>query len=226
VAPTSGQTLGQLVTQLNATSGGLGAYGSFALDSNGAIAFTPRSGSNLNLGVISDTTTWNGSGPSFTQLFGIDPATRIYRTGNLSVNPAIVQQPSLLPNAKLNLTGAAGSIALSPGDTRGADALGQAGTSLRAFQAAGLAPASTVTLSNYAAALSARIGAAASNASTSATNATTAATEAVSRRSGVEGVNLDQELISLTTYQQAYNASARLLTAAKDMYDTLLGIVR
>ena len=70
------------------------------------------------------------------------------------------------------------------------------------------------------------IGAAASNASTSATNATAAATEAQSRRSGVEGVNLDQELISLTTYQQAYNASARLLTAAKDMYDTLLAIVR
>jgi flagellar hook-associated protein 1 FlgK len=226
VAPTSGQTLGQLVTQLNGASGGLGAYGSFALDSNGAIAFTARSGSNLNLGVISDTTTWNGTGPSFTQLFGIDPATRTYRTGNLSVNPAIVQQPSLLPNAKLSLTGAAGSIALAPGDTRGADALGQAGMTLRSFQAAGLAPASTVTLSNYSAALSARIGAAAANASTSATNATTAATEAESRRSGVEGVNLDQELISLTTYQQAYNASARLLTAAKDMYDTLLGIVR
>ena len=83
-----------------------------------------------------------------------------------------------------------------------------------------------MTLSNYSAALSARIGAAASNASTSATNATAAATEAQSRRSGVEGVNLDQELISLTTYQQAYNASARLLTAAKDMYDTLLAIVR
>ena len=226
VSPTSGQTLGQLVTQLNASSGGLGAYGSFALDSTGAIAFTARSGSNLNLGVVSDTTTWNGTGPSFTQLFGIDPSTRIYRTGNLAVNAAIVQQPGLLPNAKLNLTAAAGAIALSPGDTRGADALGQAGTAIRNFQAAGLASASTVTLSNYSAALSARIGAAASNASTSATNATAAATEAQSRRSGVEGVNLDQELISLTTYQQAYNASARLLTAAKDMYDTLLAIVR
>ena len=226
VTPTSGQTIGQLVTQLNATTGGLGAYGSFTLDSNGGIAFTARSGSNLNLGVVSDTTSWNGTGPSFTQLFGIDPTTRADRTGNLTVNPAIVQQPGLLPNAQLNLTAAAGSVALSPGDTRGVDALGQAGTTTRTFQAAGLAPASTVTLSNYSAALSARIGEAASNASTSATNATAASTEAQSRRSGVEGVNLDQELISLTTYQQAYNASARLLTAAKDMYDTLLAMVQ
>ena len=226
MTPTSGQTIGQLVTQLNATTGGLGAYGSFTLDSNGGIAFTARSGSNLNLGVVSDTTSWNGTGPSFTQLFGIDPTTRADRTGNLTVNPAIVQQPGLLPNAQLNLTAAAGSVALSPGDTRGVDALGQAGTTTRTFQAAGLAPASTVTLSNYSAALSARIGEAASNASTSATNATAASTEAQSRRSGVEGVNLDQELISLTTYQQAYNASARLLTAAKDMYDTLLAMVQ
>ena len=101
-----------------------------------------------------------------------------------------------------------------------------AGPALRSFQAVGLAPAATSTLSNYSAALSARIGAAASNADTNQTNATAAATEAQSRRSGVEGVNLDQELVSLTTYQQAYNASARLLTAAKDMYDTLLALVQ
>ena len=64
VSPTAGQTIGQLVTQLNSTTGGLGAYGSFAVDSNGAIAFTPRSGSNFNLGVTSDTTSWNGTGPA------------------------------------------------------------------------------------------------------------------------------------------------------------------
>ena len=40
----------------------------------------------------------------------------------------------------------------------------------------------------------------------------------------VEGVNLDQELIQLTTYQQAYNASARMIQAVKDMYDTLLNM--
>jgi flagellar hook-associated protein 1 FlgK len=48
------------------------------------------------------------------------------------------------------------------------------------------------------------------------------ASEASSRRSAAEGVNLDEELINLTTYQQAYSASSRLIQAAKDMYDTLL----
>jgi len=48
--------------------------------------------------------------------------------------------------------------------------------------------------------------------------------EAAARRSSVEGVNLDEELIQLTVYQQAFNASARLITAAKEMYDVLLSI--
>ena len=29
----------------------------------------------------------------------------------------------------------------------------------------------------------------------------------------------------MTTYQQAFNASARLIQAARDMYDTLLGMI-
>ena len=41
----------------------------------------------------------------------------------------------------------------------------------------------------------------------------------------VEGVNLDEELVRLTTYQQAFNASARMIQAAKELYDVLTNIV-
>ena len=50
-------------------------------------------------------------------------------------------------------------------------------------------------------------------------------TEANARQSNYEGVNLDEELVLMTTYQQAFNASARLIQAASEMYDTLLGMV-
>ena len=50
--------------------------------------------------------------------------------------------------------------------------------------------------------------------------------EVQSQRQSEEGVNLDEELINLTTYQQAFNASARLIQATKDMFDTLTGILR
>ena len=41
----------------------------------------------------------------------------------------------------------------------------------------------------------------------------------------VVGVNLDTELVNLTTYQQSYNACARLIQASKDMYTTLLQMI-
>ena len=50
-------------------------------------------------------------------------------------------------------------------------------------------------------------------------------TEANSRLQSVTGVNLDQELVNLTTYQQAYSASARLVTASQDMFTALLNMV-
>jgi len=57
------------------------------------------------------------------------------------------------------------------------------------------------------------------------TRAEAVQTEAEARRQGVEGVNLDEELVNLTTYQQAFNASARMIQAASDLFDTLLNLV-
>ena len=64
----------------------------------------------------------------------------------------------------------------------------------------------------------------ASAADTAATSASAGATEAQSRLSSAEGVNVDQEMISLTTYQQAYSASARLISATQAMFTALMGI--
>jgi flagellar hook-associated protein 1 FlgK len=38
------------------------------------------------------------------------------------------------------------------------------------------------------------------------------------------GVNLDQELSNLTIYQNAYGASARVITTIQTMYDALMNI--
>jgi flagellar hook-associated protein 1 FlgK len=40
------------------------------------------------------------------------------------------------------------------------------------------------------------------------------------------GVNLDEELANMTIFQNAYNASARLVQAADEMFETLLGLAR
>ena len=48
---------------------------------------------------------------------------------------------------------------------------------------------------------------------------------AAQKRTDVEGVNLDEELAAMTRFQTSYNASARMLQAAKEMTDILLNIV-
>ncbi len=49
--------------------------------------------------------------------------------------------------------------------------------------------------------------------------------EAEESRASVSGVNLDEEAISLTRYQQSYQASAQVISAAENLFQTLLGAV-
>ena len=225
VTTPSGTSMASLVGALNASPGGVGAYGSFSLNTNGQLSFTANNNSGVTVAVVADNTANTATGASVSQLFGIGAAARNNRTGSYSVNSAILANPTTLPMAQLNLSAAAGTAALAAGDTTGADALGQAGTSTYSFDAAGGLPAATTSLSDYAANISASIAQQASNADANNTQAQAVSSEATSRLSSAEGVNLDTELVNLTTFQQSYNASARMIQAAEDMYTTLLNLV-
>ena len=48
---------------------------------------------------------------------------------------------------------------------------------------------------------------------------------ALEQRDSVSGVNLDEEAISLTRYQQAYQASAQIITVAEETFQTLINAV-
>ncbi len=225
VTTPAGTTMASMLGALNASPGGVGAYGAFSLNSNGQLSFAANNNSGVTVAVLADNTANTATGASMSQLFGIGAAVRNNRTGSYSVNSAILANPTSLPMATLNLSAAVGTAALAAGDTSGADALGQAGAATYSFNAAGGLPAATITLSSYAANISASVALKASNAAADNTQAQAVATEATSRLGAAEGVNLDTELVHLTTYQQSYNASARMIQAAENMYTTLLGLV-
>lgn len=50
--------------------------------------------------------------------------------------------------------------------------------------------------------------------------------QAYNRVQSESGVNLDEEAANLLRFQQAYQASARIMTTAQTLFDTLLSSVR
>jgi flagellar hook-associated protein 1 FlgK len=162
----------------------------------------------------------------FSQAFGLNDLL-IGSAPSFVVRPDILASANRLALALPDLSGAAGPTpVILKGDTRGADALGAAGTNVVNFNAAGNAPAGLRSLNEYVSAYGADIARQADAAQSRKEDQAAVAQEANARRASVEGVNLDEELVNLTTYQQAYNASARVMQAAGEMYDVLMSIMK
>ena len=223
--PAGTGTMGEMLGALNDPITGVGRYGSFSLDAAGKLAFKAYDPAATTLSVVNDNTTQDPSGVSMSQLFGLGE-TGATRAGAYTVRSDIQQDPNKLALAQLNLSAAAGAPALSKSDGRGGLVLGDVGKKNVAFGAAGGNSGGTRTLSSYAADFAGEIGGKASAAKTRSETANALAKEADSRRTSAEGVNMDEELVNMTTFQQAYNASARLIQASKDMYDVLIGILQ
>lgn len=225
VAIPAGGTVGDLLTALNDPSTGVGRYGAFALGADGTLTFTGSGSPPPTMSVLGDQTTQIPSGISATELFGIGAGVRSSRADGFALRADIRQSPAKLALAQLNLSAATGTAALSTGDGRGALALADAGERSAKFQAAGDSAGGSISVSRYASELAGEIGGKATAAKNRKETAQALYSEATARQTAYEGVNLDEELVLMTTYQQAFNASARLIQAAKDMYDTLLGMV-
>jgi len=223
--PAGTGTMGELLAALNDPITGVGRYGAFSLDAAGKLAFKAYDPAATTMSIVTDATTQTPSGVSMSQLFGLG-ATGATRAGAYSVRSDIQQDPGKLALAQLNLSAAAGTPALSKSDGRGGLALGDVGKRNVAFAAAGGSSGGAKTLSAYAADFAGDIGGKAAAAKTRSETAAALSKEADSRRASAQGVNMDEELVNMTTFQQAYNASARLIQASKDMYDVLIGILR
>ncbi len=226
VAPPPGGTMQDMLDALNSRANGTGLYGVFSMNDKGQINFASNSTTPVTMSVVADTTERGVGGPSASQLFGIGPAERSTRGEKFFVSKDMDANPKLVPFAKLDLTQiVGGSAALAIGDGRGALALAKAGDNTAAFAAAGDASAVNMSVNRYASDFSGAIARKAATAESRKDAADAVSSEVDSQRQSEEGVNLDEELINLTTYQQAFNASARLIQATKDMFDVLTGIL-
>ncbi|MBX3510022.1 MAG: flagellar hook-associated protein FlgK [Hyphomonadaceae bacterium] len=218
-----GSTWNDLIGALNATGTGLGEYGVFSLDANtGRLSFA--SNPSFRVELLGDSTQRGATGVSVSALHGLSTLATAGRALEINVDPEIAADPGRLAVGRPNLSASIGQRIIEAGDNRGAAALVAARDAVRTFPASGVLTAQSTTLAVYAARLGGEAGRLASDAQRSADGAQAVATAAMDRRAQAEGVSLDDELLRMTSYQNAYAAAARVIQAAKEMLDVLMAI--
>ncbi|HEU0065916.1 MAG TPA: flagellar basal body rod C-terminal domain-containing protein [Sphingomonas sp.] len=214
---TAGTTFGAISNTLN--NGALKPYGSFKLDDTGRLRFDPSQlGGGSSVSVLSDNTDRAGTGISYSSIVGLTGM----QSGLLRarVDTGIANRPELLPLARLQTVSGTGPV-LGAADRSGANGLIDALGSDVNLGAHGVSP-----VSRYASSILGDAGTQAANAKSKSEEATARHDDAVARRDNYSGVSLDEELSQLVILQKSYSASARIVSTATEMYDTLIAMMR
>jgi flagellar hook-associated protein 1 FlgK len=145
-----------------------------------------------------------------------------------AVRSDILADPARVSRAELSSAGglAPGDIGVTSGDsTIASDLAGALGVDVT-FAATGGLSATTSTFARYASSILSVQATIAAEAESQLDFNKSFMTTLEGRNSAISGVNLDEELANLIILEQAFNASARVLTTASEMLDELMNIVR
>ena len=219
-----GSSFNDILTSLNASP--LSAYATFSLSSDGELIATPNAGvGEIKLHVKTDNTMRGATNVPLSDFFGIGDAFQMDAAIDLGVRQALENNPTQMALARFDQTALVGENSLSVGDQTGAQALKDIENSIRSYDKAGGLSATTATLAQYSANLLANLGLRALLVENSMTDNQALSEELTRKSSDISGVNLDEELGNMIIYQNAYSASARMLSTAKELFDTILRIV-
>ncbi len=150
---------------------------------------------------------------------------------NLKVEDRIIANPNLISTATLaaQVGGTAATnnkpiytYAVYSDDNSAAQAMAGLNTAAISFDAAGNLPSSQQSLLGYTTDLLGSISQNSAQATDNATNAQTLYNGFKTKAQAVSGVNLDEELANTVVFQNAYSATARVITTVDKMYDDLL----
>ncbi|MBT3787890.1 MAG: flagellar hook-associated protein FlgK [Alphaproteobacteria bacterium] len=226
-ASVGGTAMSDVLTSLNASTA-FGNFTTFSLDSAGKLISTPKTGfENYNFNVIGDTTLRGGTKQSISDFFGIGPKFEANTAMDLKVKDSILTDPLKLALAKVDLSAdaIAGTVpAITAGDGRGAVEFQKLAEKTITFKGAGHLAGVSTTLGSYAGAVLSDMATQAAIAESIKDDRAALSGELEARLIGESGVNLDEELANMILYQNAYNGAARLITTAREMFDTLLRI--
>jgi len=157
------------------------------------------------------------------------PAPTIAAGSFLAGNTAVVDMPPLPATAafQIEISGAPvglGSLAREKFTVDDAFGIGNGGnaTNMALTQEKGIVNKGRDTLAHSIAVSTSDVGSKASSAELVSNTAEALFTQAYNRNQSISGVNLDEEAANLMKFQQAYQASSRIISIANTIFDTLL----
>ncbi len=143
---------------------------------------------------------------------------------DIVANPARLSRGSL--DATLTPIPVAGDTAIALGDASVIQAIADKFIEPLSFGAAGGLQLTTATLSGYASEILAVNAVAASQAETEMESKIALSQELSYRNQSLSGVNVDEELQNLVIYENAYNATARIVQVVSDLFEVLTNLGR
>lgn len=213
-------TVGGLITAINAA---LGADGTAAIV-NGKLTITATNAAN-GIAINEGTSQVTGTSQAFSHYFGLNDLFTGSSGIDMAVRSAIVSNPGLLVTGTLSNTATTGQTGVTIGDNSAILKLGTVTDVANSFAAVGGLLAGDFTLGEYAAAVTGLSAAHGAEAEARFALEQDLQTSVDHRLSSFSGVNVDEEMANMIIYQNAFNASAKVMTTANEMLDALLQIV-
>lgn len=214
-------TVGDLAATIDAA---LGANATAAIV-NGKLEITATDGAN-GIAINEGDSQAGGTTQAFSDFFGLNDFFAGTAAADFSVRTDIMNDPSLLSVGLLSPTAVAGETGIAIGDNRVALKLAAFTEESITFAAVGGLPAGSYTIADYAAAITGLNAVQAASAFQHASLQRDLFNNLEFRTSSISGVNIDEEMVNMIVFEQAFAASARVLNTTAEMFDVLINLVR
>ena len=217
--------VGDLAAAINTALDALGIDGGTAAIINGNLVIAAK---DPTMGIAINDSLVTGMTQGFSHFFGLNDFFVGGATGtDFAVRPDIIDDPSHVSMGTLSLTATlVGESGISVGDNSVITALSSLTQKNVTFAAVAGLPAGNFILEDYAGLILGLNAVQAARAEASAELETDLLENLEFRKASLTGVNIDEELANILVFQNSFAASARVIGAAQELFDNLLGLVR
>lgn len=150
----------------------------------------------------------------------------VARSESVTINQTLVDAPDRVSRGAVQYNSLSGAYYIHDGDNTTALAMAAAATDKSTIDAAGGIGRASFSLTEYAASLTSLVATEGSVAKDRLSYQSNLNDNVKFQSDSISGVNVDEEVASLITYQQAYAASAKIISALQEMLEVLTNIIK